>query len=124
MKALLIVSAAIETAIGMALLLSPSMPVALLLGASLDAPGGMVAARIAGAALLSLGIACWLARNNQHGRTVAGLVAALLLYNVLAVAVLVHASFGLGLSGFGIWPAAGLHTTLAIWCVACLRLKQ
>ena len=33
MKALLIASAAIETAIGLALVLSPSIPVALLLGA-------------------------------------------------------------------------------------------
>jgi len=53
-KHLFIVTAVIEAATGVALLLSPPLPVSLLLGASLDTPGGLVSGRVAGAALLSL----------------------------------------------------------------------
>src|SRR6185295_7234611 len=93
-KKLLIVTASIETATGLMLLVSPPLVVAFLLGASLDAPAAFVVARITGAALLSLGCACWLARNDGPNRAVPGLVAAMLLYNSVAVAVLANAGAG------------------------------
>jgi len=123
MKTLLIVTAVIEAATGLALVLSPSMPASLLLGASLDTPG-LVVARVAGAALLALATACWLARNDPQSRAATGLIAAILLYNLAAVAVLVHAGLGLGLSGIGLWPAVVLHAVLGVWCVACLWKKK
>jgi len=123
-KVLLVVTAASEGATGLALLLLPSMVVSLLLGASLDTPSGPVVARVAGAALLALGTACWLARNDQQSGAAKGLVAALLLYNAAAVAVLGYAAHGLALSGIGLWPAVVLHVALAVWCVACLRMKK
>jgi len=123
MKTLLIVTAVIEAATGLALVLSPSIPASLLLGASLDTPG-LVVARVAGAALLALATACWLARNDPQSRAATGLIAAILLYNLAAVAVLVHAGLGLGLSGIGLWPAVVLHAVLGVWCVACLWKKK
>ena len=120
MRILLIISSVIEAAIGLALVLSPSVPVSLLLGASLDAPAALVAARIAGAALLSLALGCWLARNDAPSRAARGLITALLVYNAAATAILVHAGTGLGLSGIGLWPTVVLHAALAIWCLACL----
>ena len=124
MSNLLGVSAAIEAGAGLALLLSPSLPVSILLGSSLDAPTGMVLGRIAGAALLALGVTCWLARNDAQSRAATGLVAAMLLYNTATVALLAHAGFGLGLFGIGWWPAVLLHLTLGIWCMACLWTKR
>jgi len=123
MKILLIVTAVLEAATGLALVLSPSMPASLLLGASLDTPG-LVVARVAGAALLALAAACWLERNDPQSRAATGLIAAILLYNLAAVAVLVHAGLGLGLSGIGLWPAVVLHAVLGVWCVACLWKKK
>ncbi len=123
MKTLLIVTALLEAATGLAFSLSPAMPVSLLLGAALDTPGGLTVARVAGAALLSLGVACWFARDDRQGCAARGVVAAMLLYNVAAVAVLAHAGFGLGLKGIGLWPAVGLHAALAVWCLACLLRK-
>ena len=123
-RTLLVVTAAIEAAIGVALALSPSVPVSLLLGASLDSPGGLVIGRVAGATLLSLGLGCWLARNDEQSRAARGLIETTLLYNAAAVSVLVYAGTGLGLSGIGLWPAVILHAALAIWCIACLRNKR
>ena len=120
-KKLLIVTALVETATGLMLLVSPALVVAFLLGASVDAPPALVVARMAGAALLSLGCACWLGRNDGPNRAVSGLVAAMLLYNSVAVAVLVSAGAGAGLVGALTWPAAALHAALAVWCIACLR---
>ena len=120
-RKLLIVTALVETPTGVMLLLSPALVVAFLLGASLDAPAALVVARIAGAALISLGGACWLARNDGPNRAVPGLVAAMLLYNCVAVAVLANAGTGAGLVGVLTWPVMALHAALAIWCIACLR---
>jgi hypothetical protein len=120
-KKLLIVTAFVETATGFMLLVSPPLVIAFLLGASLDAPAARVVARMAGAALLSLGCACWLARNDGPNRAVPALVAAMLLYNGVAVAVLANAGAGAGLVGVLTWPAVALHAALAAWCIACLR---
>jgi len=113
---LLIVTALAETGAAVMLLVSPPLVVALLLGASLDAPAALVVARVAGAALLSLGCACWLARNDA----VPALVAAMLLYNGVSVAVLAYAAAGARLVGVLTWPAVALHAALAVWCIACL----
>jgi hypothetical protein len=120
-RKLLIVTALVETPIGLMLLLSPALVVAFLLGASLDAPAALVVARMAGAALLSLGGACWLARDDGPSRARRGLVAAMLLYNSVAVAVLASAGAGVRLVGVLMWPAVALHAVLAVWCIACLR---
>jgi hypothetical protein len=120
-KKLLIVTALAETATGLMLLVSPTLVVAFLLGASLEAPAALVVARIAGAALLSLGCACWLARSDSPNRAVGGMVAAMLLYNSVAVAVLTNAGTGGRFVGVLTWPAIALHVALAVWCIACLR---
>jgi len=120
-RTLLIVTALVEAPIGVMLLVSPAPVVALLLGVSLEAPAALVVARIAGAALISLGGACWLARNDGPNRAVGGIVSAMLLYNCAAGAVLAHAAAGVRLVGVLMWPAVALHVVLAVWCLACLR---
>jgi hypothetical protein len=120
MKTLLIVTAVLETATGLGLALAPARTVFMLFGAPLDALAGLMIGRVAGAALLSVGLACWLAQPDEQSRGAQGLVMAILFYNIAAVTVFVYAGIGLGLSGSGLWPAVLVHTVLAVWCTACL----
>ena len=65
-KSLLIVTALIEAGTGIALLVAPSVIVELLLGAGLSSPQSLVVGRVAGAALIAIGVACWLARKGER----------------------------------------------------------
>ena len=121
MKSLYIVTAAIELGAGLALLCFPSATVVLLVGSGLDTSAAMTLGRVAGGALLALGVACWLARDDTQSRAARGLVVAMLVYNIPATAVLAFAGIGLGLHGVALWPAVVLHAAMAVWCVACLR---
>ena len=122
MRTLLIVTALVEVAAGFILAAAPSLLISLLLGSPLDTPSGSVVGRLAGIALMTMGLFCWLSRNNQQqGRSPAAPVVAMLFYNAGAVALLVYACLGLGLSGIALWPAVAAHAALALWCIACLR---
>ena len=57
-KPLLFLTAIIETAAGLALAVAPAFSVNILLGTPLSNPAALVVARVAGMALISLGIAC------------------------------------------------------------------
>jgi hypothetical protein len=119
-KSLLSVMGALEAATGVVLLVAPSVVVELLLGAAPGTPAGVTVSRVAGVALLTLGVACWFAREDGVGRAAKGLVAAMLLYNVAVVAVLVLAWMSLRPVGIAFWPVVLAHTALAAWCVAGL----
>lgn len=120
MKTLHTVSAVIELGAGLVLLCFPSATAVLLIGAPLETAAALTAARVGGAGLLALGVACWFARNDAQSHAARGLVVALLLYDLAAVAVLAYAGFGFGLHGVGLWPAVILHAAMAVWCIACL----
>jgi hypothetical protein len=121
MKTLQTVTAVIELGAGLALLCFPSATVALLLGSRLDTLTALTVARVGGAGLLSLGVACWLARGDSQSRAARGLAAAMLLYNVAAVAILAFAEIGFELRGVALWPAVVLHAVMTAWCIVSLQ---
>ncbi len=121
MSRLLKLTAIIEAATGLGLIAVPSVVVRLLLGSPLDTSAAVMLGRVAGAALLALGVACWLARDDTQSRAAKGLVVAMLIYNLVATAVLAFAGIGLRLHGVALWPAVVLHAVMAIWCIVCLR---
>jgi len=121
---LLIVSAIGEGGTGLLLLVLPSVLLALLLGVEKAEPETMFVARLTGAALLAIGVACWLGRND-HGRPAQlGLLAALLIYDVAAAALLAYARLAMSLAGIALWPAVVLHAAMAAWCAVCLRERR
>jgi hypothetical protein len=123
MNKLLALSAIIEAATGLALIAVPAIVVRLLLGAEISG-ASIPLGRVAGAALLALGVACWLARDDTQSRAARGLVVAMLMYNIAATAVLAFAGMGLGLQGVLLWPAVVLHAVMAIWCITTLLRTQ
>jgi hypothetical protein len=119
-RTLLMVTALLELATGAALLIVPALTAVLLLGEALTSSAALVVARVAGIALISIAIACWMARNDNR-QAQSGQVAGMLIYNFAVPIVLIHGWFASGFEGFGLWPASVLHALLAIWCVVCLR---
>lgn len=122
MKILLIVTALFEGLVGVGLFLMPVLVVSTLLNTPLDTPGGLVAARLAGAAIIALAICCWQARDSQLTQAALGIVAALLFYNIAAAGVLAYGGVRLGLQSVFIWPTIVVHSALAIWCAALVWL--
>src|SRR5881397_2494135 len=120
MKRFLTLTATIEAATGLALIAVPAIVVRLLLGAEISG-ASIPLGRVAGAALLALGVACWLARDDTQSRAARGLAVAMLMYNIPATAILAFAGIGLRLHGVALWPAVVLHAVMAIWCIVCLR---
>ena len=104
---------ALEAGAGAALLFAPSWSSEFLLGEGLTSPAALVVARIGGAALISIAVACGLEKQ----------VAGLLVYNFAVPIVLVHARITSHLEGRGFWPACVLHVGLTVWCVLHLWRK-
>jgi len=115
-------TAVVEMGAGLALLCLPSSAVDLLLGAPLEAPAALAVARVGGVALLTLGLACWLARDDIHSPAARALVSAMVLYNLGVVLILGAAGIRSLPVRVVLWPAAVvLHLGMATWCVMSLR---
>ena len=119
-RPLLALMGAAEAATGSGAGDSTDLLVELLLGTAPSTVAGVTVSRVAGVALLALGVACWLARQDAEGRAARGLIAAMLLYNVAVVAILVLAWANRGMSGIALWPVVLAHAALAVWCVVTL----
>jgi hypothetical protein len=116
----LLVTAAVEVGTGLLLLIQPSVPIALLLGVGSPSPEATLVSRVAGAALLAVGVASWVGRGDTPGLAQLGLLTGVLIYDVAAAVLLGYAGLFLGLVGVALWPAVVLHIGLAVWCVVCL----
>jgi hypothetical protein len=119
MRRLLTVTALIEATAGVPLLVLSSLTATILLGRPLVDPAALTVARVGGAGLLTIGMACWLARGDAQSDAARGLVTALVIYNVGAVAALGVAAIE-GIAGIALWPAILLHVAMAAWCVVRL----
>ena len=116
MKNLLVVTAVLEGGTGLGLLVVPEVIARVLLGAALEAPAVLTVARVAGAALLALGVACWLAAFDPQSCAARGVVSAMVIYNLAAAIILGVAGIQSARTGIGLWPAVILHVTMTVWC--------
>ena len=115
MKKTLTTAAAAEAATGLALLIAPSLVGQLLLGQTLTGIAVPVA-RVAGIALVALGVACW------PGPPLVGM----LVYSSVVTLFLAYLGFAAGLTGVLLWPAVAVHAALSAllaraWFVAYAR---
>jgi len=115
MNRLLTLTAVIEAATGVALMTVPSVVVRLLLGGEISG-ASIPLGRVAGIALLALGVACW--PGHQRGVSGAAAFRAMLIYNVLVALYLAYVGTVGHLGGFLLWPAVALHsgvTLVLVW---------
>jgi hypothetical protein len=103
MRTALVLAAVGEVATGVALLVVPSLVGQLLLGAALNGVAVTVA-RVAGIALIALGVACW------PGPPRVGMV----IYSAAVTLYLAYIGFTSGLTGPLLWPAVVLHAILSL----------
>ena len=114
MKKVLVLAAVSEAATGLALLIVPSLVGRLLLGEELTGIAIPVA-RVAGIALIALGVACW------PGPPRVGM----LIYSAAVTLYLAYVGFAGGLTGILLWPAVVLHVVLtALLIRASTRDKE
>ena len=104
---LLAVAAMAEAVTGLVLLAYPPIVVQLLFRAEIAA-AGIVISRLAGIALIALGIACW------PGRGASRALCGILTYNALATAYLTCLGARGEWVGPLLWPAVVLHAFLTI----------
>jgi len=120
MKRFLTLTAIIEAATGLGLIVVPAMVVRLLLGGEISG-ASIPLGRVAGVALLALGVACWFASYEVQNRAARGVASAMMLYNVGVILVLGAAGLQSRPVGIALWPAVILHAAMSAWCVASLR---
>jgi hypothetical protein len=107
MNRVLVVAAVAEAAMGVGLLIVPSLVGQLLFGVELTGIAIPVA-RVLGIALIGLGVACW------PGTPLVGM----LTYSAAVMLYLAYVGVTAGMSGILLWPAVVLHailTTLLAW---------
>jgi len=117
-----VASAVMEASAGLALLLTPTLVLTLLLGSPVTSTGVAAVAigRWTGAALLSLGAACWWARADAGSVASRALVVGMAVYNAAVIAVVLTGSFGS--PGRPLLAVLTLvHGAMAAWCVSLLR---
>ena len=104
MKKVLNFAAVGEAATGLALLVVPSLVGQLLLGVELTGIAVPVA-RVAGIALIGLGVACW------PGPLLVGM----LIYSAAVALYLAYLGLAGGLTSIFLWPAVALHAILSVF---------
>ena len=107
LKKLLALAAIAEATTGLALLVVPSLVGRLLFDAEIVGVG-VIMSRLAGIALIGLGVACWPGsdtRQASHG---------MVTYSVLAMLYLIYIGVGGEWVGLLLWPAVVLHAVLTL----------
>ena len=116
---LFVVTALLEIGAGVVLLVAPAMVITLVFGPSEMQPAAAMG-RLAGAALLALGAACWWARHDGNSLASRALMSGLLIYNAAVVGLVFSGSMG-SISPF-LWAVIVVHGSMASWCVWSLRV--
>ena len=83
----------LEAGAGLTLLVAPALVIAFLFGSS-EIETAIPIGRLAGAALVSLGVACWGARHDAGSAASRAIVNGLLIYNAAVVALIFSGNSG------------------------------
>lgn len=106
LRLLLTLSGGLEILAGLPALITPALVVSLLLGSPLDSIG-VVMARLFGAGVFALGLACLKARNDVGSPAGLAVSIGITAYNVLAAVVLLWTAAGSAFGGLLFFMGSG-----------------
>jgi len=121
MKKFITLTAILEGLTGFALIAVTDRVIEFLLGQPPHSPEGKITAMLAGSAILSLAVICWLLREIQGLQQ---LVKGMLFYKGAVIAIILIGVFWYGLSGPGLWLVIFAHAVLFGWGVVTLKDKR
>ena len=107
MNKILMLAAVAEASTGLILIANPPIVVRLLFGAEI-AGAGFIMSRLAGSALVGLGVSCW------PGRGALRPVHGMLTYSMLAMLYLIYIGVRGQAVGPMLWPGAIVHAILIV----------
>ena len=121
MTKLLGLAAILEGATGLVLMIYPALVAQVLFGEGVSG-AGKVLSRVAGIALLALGVACWPGREAGSGS--ARSTGAMLTYSLLVTIYLVYLGVVARLAGILLWPAVVAHAVWIFLVIAAWRHER
>lgn len=116
-KNILALAALAEAGTGLLLLAYPSIVVRLLFAADISG-GGIIMSRLAGIALMGLGVACW--PGNSAFQALYGM----LTYGTLAMLYLIRIGIRGAPGGPLLWPAVVVHAIIVVFLAWAWRKEQ
>ena len=122
-KILLILIALAELVAGACLLFVPSNFAGLFFGEALNSDVALLVGRLAGLALVAMGLTCWLEKPGSDGSLPFNQLAGLLFYNGAVTVLFVYSFFINGSGGPLLWPAAILHAAFTIWLALVFKIS-
>ena len=123
LRLLLALAGGLEILAGSAALIAPALVVSMLLGVPVDAIA-LVLARLFGAGVFALGLACLKARHDAGSPAGVAVSIGITAYNILAAVVLLWTAAGLGLGGLLLWVAGIGHATLGALFVSAIVMSR
>jgi hypothetical protein len=120
-KSFLRFTAVIEAITGISLMLVPGLVIHLLLGLSLNGPAATIVTILAGIAVSSVALVCWLLRDKDSARAIMKMV---LFYNSAVLLLLLYGAVVYGLNSPGLWLASGFHFIQAIRGIWLMRVGR
>jgi hypothetical protein len=121
MKQVLGLAAVLEATTGLVLIIHPALVAQGLFGDGV-AGAGMALSRVAGFALLALGVACWPGREAGSGS--ARSTVAMLTYSLLVTLYLAYLGVIVHLAGMLLWPAVAWHAVWILLLVVAWRHER
>jgi hypothetical protein len=116
MRKLLMLAAASEGLTGVVVVVYPPIVVRLLFASEI-AGAGVLMSRLAGIALIALGVACW------PGRNMLGAFLGMLTDSLLAMLYLIYLGVN-GQPGMLLWPAVAVHAGISFLLVWAWRRER
>jgi uncharacterized membrane protein YgcG len=121
MKTFITLTALIEGLTGTALIAIPNRIVLFLLGKTTNEPEGKITAMLAGAAILSLAVICWILREAPILRK---LVKGMLFFNCVIITIAMYGMFWCYITNPGLWFVIFSHCALFLWGAVSLIVKR